>query len=186
VLLFDEVEKAHPDVFNLMLQMLDDGRLTDGQGRLVDFKNTIIILTSNLGSPLLLDNDDIEVVRPQIEVLLREHFRPEFLNRIDETILFHRLDKAELTKIISLQINKLQDRLRSVKIELNLTNAALNFVMERGYDAAFGARPLKRAVQQLLENPLATALLQGDFKEGDVITVEQENNKLLFKGPTGF
>jgi ATP-dependent Clp protease ATP-binding subunit ClpB len=180
VILFDEIEKAHPDVFNIMLQLLDDGRLTDGQGRLVDFRNTIIIMTSNIGSSFLLETENPESVREQIDLLLKSHFKPEFLNRIDETILFHRLTENDLRYIIDIQISKLKNRLAAKGITLQMEESAVNFIIASGYDPAFGARPLKRAVQNLLENILARKLLEGDFTEGDTISVRDKDGILYF------
>ncbi|MDR2159741.1 MAG: AAA family ATPase, partial [Treponema sp.] len=173
VILFDEIEKAHPEVFNVFLQILDDGRLTDGQGRVVDFKNVIIVMTSNLGSDLILgakENSDIKT--PLLE-LLKQSFRPEFLNRIDETVIFNRLGKAEIGRIVDIQIRRLQERLGERKISLSLSAGAKELLAERGYDPLFGARPLKRSIQAELENPLAKAIIAGKIKEGDSITADR-------------
>jgi ATP-dependent Clp protease ATP-binding subunit ClpB len=172
VVLFDEIEKAHPDVFNVLLQLLDEGRLTDGQGRVVDFKNCLVIMTSNLGGDVIQAAKNVEDAREAIGELLKATFKPEFLNRIDETILFNRLGKAEIGKIVDIQAGILADRLRERKIELSVTPKAKAFIAEAGYDPQFGARPLKRAVQNLVQNPLAKAVLAGDFNEGDTVVVD--------------
>jgi len=176
VLLLDEVEKAHPDVFNILLQVLDDGRITDSQGRTVDFRNTVIVMTSNIGSEHILDasGDDDKYERMQLRVLdgLRSHFRPEFLNRVDDIILFHTLSRSELRQIIGIQIKRVQNLLADQKISLELSPAAQDHLVEVGYDPVYGARPLKRAIQRELENPLATKLLENTFTEGDTIMVD--------------
>jgi ATP-dependent Clp protease ATP-binding subunit ClpB len=173
VILFDEIEKAHPEVFNVFLQILDDGRLTDGQGRVVDFKNVIIIMTSNLGSDLILETQNLESIRNSLMELLKQSFRPEFLNRIDETVIFNRLGKNEISKIIDIQLALLEKRLAVRKITLKLTNAAKAMIAERGYDPLFGARPLKRTIQADLENPLAKLVIAGKIKEGDTVTADE-------------
>ncbi len=173
VVLFDEIEKAHPDVFNVLLQVLDDGRLTDGQGRIVDFKNTIIIMTSNLGSDLILEADTDEKMRSAksgVDALLKATFRPEFLNRIDETVMFARLDKSCIAGIVRIQLGRVSARLESRRIRLSFDDSALEFLAEKGYDPAFGARPVKRAVQTYVENPLARELLEGKYHDGDSVT----------------
>ncbi|MCR4632410.1 MAG: AAA family ATPase, partial [Treponema sp.] len=183
VILFDEVEKAHPDVFNVLLQVLDDGRLTDGQGRLVDFKNTIIIMTSNLGSDLILDaenNGGIDAVKEKMNNLLRQTFRPEFLNRIDEIVMFQQLGKEHISSIIQLQLDRVSERLADRKITLNFDQSALDFLCEKGYDPTMGARPVKRAIQTYVENTLARELLGGTILEGDTIKVHSEGGKLIF------
>ncbi|MDR3130231.1 MAG: ATP-dependent chaperone ClpB [Treponema sp.] len=172
VILFDEIEKAHPEVFNVFLQILDDGRLTDGQGRVVNFKNVIIIMTSNLGSDLILSAGKEEDLRVSLIELLKQSFRPEFLNRIDETVIFNRLGKNEIGKIVDIQFRRLASRLAERKIALRLTQAAGDFLAERGYDPLFGARPLKRTLQAELENPLAKAVIAGTIKEGDAVTAD--------------
>ncbi len=176
VILFDEIEKAHHDVFNVLLQVLDDGRLTDGHGRTIDFKNTIIVMTSNIGSDRLQALSDSGAAEIEIEAALKEilkqHFRPEFLNRVDETIVFHRLTRENMKSIAEIQVNLLRRRLADRKIELNVTDAALDKLAAEGYDPAFGARPLKRLIQQYIENPLAKRILAGDFAEGDRVTVD--------------
>ncbi|AFZ51729.1 ATP-dependent chaperone ClpB [Dactylococcopsis salina] len=185
VILFDEIEKAHPDVFNIMLQILDDGRLTDSQGRVVDFKNTIIIMTSNIGSDLILDvsGDDSRYDEMYNRVMgaMRENFRPEFLNRIDEIIIFHALQKAQLREIVRLQTQYLEDRLSEQKLSLKLSQEALDYLAEIGYDPVYGARPLKRAVQRYVETPIAKSLLRGEFSEGDSLLGDVEDERLTFK-----
>jgi len=184
VVLFDEIEKAHPDVFNILLQILDDGRLTDSQGRTVDFRNSVIIMTSNIGSTYILEHtgDDRAVVEAQVTNALRQHFRPEFLNRIDDIIIFRPLGKSEIEHIIELQLKKLERLLADRKLTLELTPEAREVLATEGYDPAFGARPLKRAIQRLLQNPLALAVLEGRFSEGDHIIVERDpKGELTFK-----
>ncbi|GHV06434.1 chaperone protein ClpB [Spirochaetia bacterium] len=181
VILFDEIEKAHPEVFNVFLQILDDGRLTDGQGRVVDFKNVIIIMTSNLGSDLILEAKNTEEIKDGLMELLKQSFRPEFLNRIDETVIFNRLGKDEISKIVEIQAARLTARLEDRKINLKLTNEAKKFLAERGYDPMFGARPLKRTIQSELENPLAKLIIAGKIKEGDSITADSKDGGLHFK-----
>jgi ATP-dependent Clp protease ATP-binding subunit ClpB len=185
VILFDEIEKAHADVFNIMLQILDDGRLTDSQGRTVDFKNTIIIMTSNIGSQYILDiaGDDskYEEMRSRVMEAMRSNFRPEFLNRIDEIIIFHGLTKAQLQPIVRLQIQGLQNRLADQKLALKLSELAIDFLSELGYDPVYGARPLKRAIQRYLETLIAKAILRGEFQAGDTIFVDVEDERLTFK-----
>ena len=180
VVLFDEVEKAHPDVFNVLLQVLDDGRLTDGQGRIVDFKNTIIIMTSNLGSDLILEADTEEKlgeIRGRIDVLLKSTFRPEFLNRIDEMVMFRRLDKDCIQGIVRGQLKRVAHRLEDRRLHLEVSDEAISFLSEVGYDPLFGARPVKRAIQTYLENPLAKELLAGKFPEGSCIHVSAVDNE---------
>ncbi|MDJ0730600.1 MAG: ATP-dependent chaperone ClpB [Crocosphaera sp.] len=185
VILFDEIEKAHGDVFNIMLQILDDGRLTDSQGRVVDFKNTIIIMTSNIGSQYILDvaGDDTryDEMRSRVMEAMRNSFRPEFLNRIDEIIIFHSLQKDQLREIVKLQVQLLRSRLEDQKMSLKLADTALDFVADIGYDPVYGARPLKRAVQRYLETPIAKSILRGEFKAGDTIFVDVEDERLTFK-----
>jgi ATP-dependent Clp protease ATP-binding subunit ClpB len=179
--LFDEVEKAHGDVFNILLQVLDDGRLTDGQGRTVDFTNTIIILTSNLGSQYLsslTDHESVEKVEPQVMEVVRGHFRPEFLNRLDEIILFHRLAQDHMGPIVDIQIERVQQLLADRKIRLELTDGARAWLGRVGYDPVYGARPLKRAVQRYLQDPLADALLRGEVPDGSVVRVEEGEGML--------
>ena len=185
VVLFDEVEKAHPDVFNILLQVLDDGRITDSQGRTVDFKNTIIIMTSNIGSELILeiggDESRYEEMKSQVLAMLRHHFRPEFLNRVDELIIFHALTKEQIRQIVSLQMRRVEQLLADQQIEIVLTEEAKDYLAELGYDPVFGARPLKRVIQREIENPLATKLLDNEFLPGDRILVEVANERLIFR-----
>ena len=186
VILFDEVEKAHPDVFNVLLQVLDDGRLTDGQGRVVDFKNTIIIMTSNLGSNLILEagennETDSSKLKGEIDSLLKSTFRPEFLNRIDEIVMFNRLDRSCIGGIVKIQLERVTNRLEDRRIAIKFDDSAVNFIAEKGYDPAFGARPIKRAVQTWVENPLSKELLEGKFGEGSVINVSSDGKELIFK-----
>ncbi len=186
VILFDEIEKAHPDVFNVMLQILDDGRVTDSQGRTVDFKNSIIIMTSNIGSQYILDlaGDDTqyEEMRSRVMDAMRSSFRPEFLNRIDEIIIFHSLNRAELREIVKLQVQRLEKRLSDRKMSLKLSDSALDFLVEVGFDPVFGARPLKRAIQRELETQIAKAILRSEFNEGDTIFVDVgETERLEFR-----
>jgi ATP-dependent Clp protease ATP-binding subunit ClpB len=181
VVLFDEVEKAHADVFNVLLQVLDDGRLTDGQGRTVDFTNTLIILTSNLGSQYLAnlpDDATTESVEPQVMEVVRAHFRPEFLNRLDEIILFHRLGQAHMGPIVDIQVGRVQKLLTDRKVTLDLTDAAREWLGRVGYDPVYGARPLKRAVQKYLQDPLAEAILRGEVPDGSTVTVDDADGKL--------
>ncbi|QHV00339.1 ATP-dependent chaperone ClpB [Synechocystis sp. CACIAM 05] len=189
VILFDEIEKAHGDVFNVMLQILDDGRLTDAQGHVVDFKNTIIIMTSNLGSQYILDvaGDDsrYEEMRSRVMDVMRENFRPEFLNRVDETIIFHGLQKSELRSIVQIQIQSLATRLEEQKLTLKLTDKALDFLAAVGYDPVYGARPLKRAVQKYLETAIAKGILRGDYKPGETIVVDETDERLSFTSLRG-
>ncbi|MDQ2891409.1 MAG: ATP-dependent chaperone ClpB [Gemmatimonadota bacterium] len=184
VILFDEIEKAHPDVFNILLQILDDGRLTDSQGRTVDFKNTVIIMTSNVGSQYILENTgaDFDRVEEQVIAVLRQQFRPEFLNRVDDIIVFRPLGEEQITRIVDLQLNKLDLLLVDRKLTIELTPEAKHLLAREGYDAAFGARPLKRTIQRMLQNPLAMAVLEGRFTEGDTIRVSVDSaNKLVFE-----
>ena len=181
VILFDEIEKAHQDVFNVLLQLLDEGRLTDGQGRLVDFKNAIIIMTSNVGSDLILQAEDLEKVRPQIDVIMKQTFKPEFLNRIDEIITFRRLGKEHILRIVDIQLQNMKKRLEERKLEVNIDEKAKKFLSERGFDPAFGARPLKRTIQNLIQNELARYILEGTFSEGDTVAVSADNEGLTFK-----
>ena len=188
VILFDEIEKAHPDVFNIMLQIFDDGRLTDSKGKTVDFKNTIIILTSNIGSNLILDNalkgmmgnSNREQLKEEITQKLREYFKPEFLNRIDETIFFNALTMEDLSKIVDIQIKYLKELLKDRKIELNITQEAKEHLALQGYNPMYGARPLKRTIRQLIENPLSKLLLQGKFQDGDKIKIDFKNDEIIF------
>ncbi|MGB5916236.1 MAG: AAA family ATPase, partial [Phormidesmis sp.] len=186
VVLLDEVEKAHADVFNILLQVLDDGRITDSQGRTVDFRNTVIVMTSNIGSEHILDvaGDDEQFEEMETRVLgaLRSHFRPEFLNRIDDTILFHALTKKELRSIVTIQLKRIFRLLADQKIGLEMSEAAIDFVADKGYDPAYGARPLKRAIQRELENPIATLILENSFTEGSTLKISMSKaTGLTFK-----
>src|SRR5690606_6026726 len=185
VILFDEVEKAHPDVFNVLLQVLDDGRLTDGQGRTVDFKNTVIILTSNLGSEHLAKaegEESDEVTRHQVMEVVRASFRPEFLNRLDEVILFRRLSRANMAGIVDIQLARLRRLLEDRKIELKLDDAARRWLADAGYDPVYGARPLKRVIQRQLQNPLASLILEGEIRDGSVVNVSAGAKGLTIQG----
>ena len=178
VILFDEIEKAHPDVFNVLLQMLDDGRLTDGQGRTVNFRNTVVIMTSNLGSHYFAQISSIDVLRERIMEEVRGHFRPEFLNRVDEIIIFHQLSKENIINIVDIQLNLLAERLEKIGYNLEVTTVAKALLADRGFDPVYGARPLKRAIQKMLENPLSTAILDGKYKSGDTIRVGVDGDSL--------
>jgi ATP-dependent Clp protease ATP-binding subunit ClpB len=182
VILFDEIEKAHPEVFNVMLQLLDDGRLTDGHGRTVDFKNTVVIMTSNIGSQFIQDyqNDEPEM-RRRVTEAMRQHFRPEFLNRVDDTIIFHPLDAEVLKKIVGMQVALVQHRLADRKIAIELTDPARELLAEEGFDMVYGARPLKRVIQRDVLNPLASKILSGEVKEGSRVRVDAEGRKLVFR-----
>src|SRR5207249_744346 len=184
VILFDEIEKAHRDVFNVLLQVLDDGRLTDGQGRTVDFKNTVIVMTSNIGSQQIQEMTGKRAEEWEIEAavkdMLKQYFRPEFLNRIDETIVFHPLSKEQLTKIVDVQLNQLRKRLASRNLRLEVSAEAEKLIADEGYDPVYGARPLKRVIQQRIENPLASRILRGEFAEGDTIRIDIDSAKREF------
>jgi len=181
VVLFDEIEKAHPEVFNVLLQVLDDGRLTDGQGRVVDFRNTILIMTSNLGSQYILDVAEVnEEVERRVREVLRQHFRPEFLNRVDEIVVFHALDRAQLRQIVDIQLARLRGLLKDRQITIELTDKAKDIVVAEGYDPAFGARPLKRVIQHKIADPLATDILLGKVQSGDHLLVDAIGDKLTF------
>jgi ATP-dependent Clp protease ATP-binding subunit ClpB len=183
VILFDEIEKAHHDVFNVLLQVLDDGRLTDSQGRTVDFKNTVLIMTSNIGSPQILEAQQRRASYDEVCTLvmaeLREHFRPEFLNRVDETVVFHPLETEQLTKIVEIQLERLRARLTERRISLSVTPAALRYLGERGYDPVYGARPLKRLIQQEIETPMARQLVKGELRDGDTATVDLKGQQIV-------
>jgi ATP-dependent Clp protease ATP-binding subunit ClpB len=185
VILFDEIEKAHPDVFNIMLQILDDGRLTDSQGRTVDFRNSVVIMTSNIGSQYILDlagdDEKYDLMRDRVMEAMRANFRPEFLNRVDELIIFHSLRQEQLREIVKLQVQRLEKRLSDRKMSLVLSPAALDWIAQVGYDPVYGARPLKRAIQKELETPIAKGILRGDFVDGDRIYTDVENERLVFK-----
>jgi len=185
VILFDEVEKAHEDVFNVLLQVLDDGRLTDGQGRTVDFRNTIIVLTSNLGSEILAaqpDGEDLAMAYKGVMEMVRQHFRPEFLNRLDEIVLFRRLQRADMSTIVTIQLGRLRQLLEGRKIGLELDAPARDWLAAEGYDPVYGARPLKRVIQRSLQNPLAGLILEGAIKDGEVIHVSADHNGLVING----
>jgi len=185
VILFDEIEKAHPDVFNVLLQVLDDGRLTDGQGHTVDFRNTLIVMTSNLGADFLVnqpEGQDTDAVRDQVMGVVRAAFRPEFLNRVDEIILFHRLKKSEMTRIVDIQMTRLQKLLDERKITIALDGSAREWLAEKGWDPAYGARPLKRAIQKAVQDPLAEMILAGTIKDGEKVTVSTGKQGLTFNG----
>jgi ATP-dependent Clp protease ATP-binding subunit ClpB len=183
VLLLDEVEKAHPDVFNVLLQVLDDGRLTDGQGRTVDFKNTVIVMTSNLGSQMIMQmaGQPAEDIKDAVWGEVKQHFRPEFLNRIDETVVFHALDQKHIENIAKIQLKLLQDRLEKLEMRLDVSPAALAELAKVGFDPVFGARPLKRAIQQRIENPVSKLILQGRFGPKDVIPVNVDGGEFSFE-----
>jgi ATP-dependent Clp protease ATP-binding subunit ClpB len=182
VVLFDEIEKAHPDVFNVLLQILDDGRLTDGQGRTVDFRSTVLIMTSNLGGQLIQEMSDrpFDEVRDAVMAVLRDHFRPEFLNRVDDIIVFKPLSLEQLGAIVDIQLQRLQKRLDERKMTLVVTDAARKLLIERGWDPVYGARPLKRAIQRLVQDPMAMMLLEGKFSEGDTVEVDVKGGELVF------
>jgi ATP-dependent Clp protease ATP-binding subunit ClpB len=189
VVLFDEIEKAHPEVLNVLLQVLDDGRLTDGKGRTVDFRQSVIIMTSNIGSHYIAEQAqqahqrDLKLdegTRRQIMEALREHFRPEFLNRVDDIIIFHPLGREHIEQIIDIQLRRLMQRLEERKIMVELTPTAKAQLIEEGYDPVYGARPLKRVIQRRILDPLAMRVLQGDFREGDVIRVDAAGGELTF------
>jgi ATP-dependent Clp protease ATP-binding subunit ClpB len=185
VILFDEIEKAHPDVFNVLLQVLDDGRLTDGQGHTVDFRNTLIVMTSNLGSEYLAnqpEGQDTDAVRDQVMAVVRANFRPEFLNRIDEIILFHRLKRSEMTKIVDIQMARLAKLLEDRKITLELEPSAREWLADKGWDPAYGARPLKRVIQKSVQDPLAEMILSGSIKDGEKVVVSVGKQGLTFNG----
>jgi len=183
VVLLDEIEKAHTDVFNILLQVLDDGRLTDGHGRTVDFKNTVIIMTSNLGSDLIQElstDEDYAKMKAAVMEVVGSRFRPEFINRIDDAIVFHPLAQEHIRAITEIQLQQLQVRLTDRDIKLEFSDAALNKLSEAGFDPVYGARPLKRTIQELIENPLAQALLSGDIKTGDKIDIDLIEDKINF------
>ena len=185
VVLFDEIEKAHPDVFNVLLQVLDDGRLTDGQGHTVDFRNTLIIMTSNLGADYLVnrpDGQDTDAVRDQVMAVVRSAFRPEFLNRVDEIILFHRLKRTEMGRIVDIQMVRLQKLLDDRKITLVLEPSARDWLADKGWDPAYGARPLKRVIQKSVQDPLAEMILAGTVKDGETVNVSGDKLGLTFNG----
>jgi ATP-dependent Clp protease ATP-binding subunit ClpB len=186
VILFDEIEKAHHDVFNVLLQILDDGRLTDGQGRIVDFKNTVIIMTSNIGSQHILeykgktDSEAYERMKGAVLAEMQHHFRPEFLNRVDEIVVFHSLTEADLKKILDIQLNRLRSRLSERQIEIELTPQAASHLALMGYDPVYGARPLKRAIQKYLETPLGRRILSGEIRDGDKVIVDWKSGDFTY------
>ena len=182
VILFDEVEKAHPDVFNVLLQVLDDGRMTDGQGRTVDFKNTVIVMTSNLGSQMIqqMSGSDYSVVKLAVMGEVKTHFRPEFVNRIDEIVVFHALSQAHIAGIARIQLKYLEKRMARLDMALEVSDEALASIAEAGFDPVFGARPLKRAIQERIENPLAKQILEGKFCAKDRIRVQAVKGGLSF------
>jgi len=184
VILLDEVEKAHPDVFNILLQVLEDGRLTDGQGRTVDFRNTVIIMTSNLGSQIIQDlagEENYDMMKEAVMSIVSTQFRPEFINRIDDIVVFHPLGKVQIARIAKFQVERLRQRLQERDLDLHLTESTLDFIANAGYDPLYGARPLKRALQQRIENPLAQAILSGQFKAGETIIVETTDEEITFR-----
>jgi ATP-dependent Clp protease ATP-binding subunit ClpC len=192
--LFDEIEKAHPDVMHLLLQILEEGKITDSLGRKIDFRNTIIIMTSNVGAELLKkqtimgfgapkDSHDYETMREKILEETKRVFKPEFLNRLDETIVFHSLGKEELLRIVDLESDKVLARIKAKEIHVELSESAKDFLIEKGYDPQYGARPMRRAVERYLEDPLAEELLRGNVKPGETVEVVAENGKLVFRSP---
>ena len=183
VILLDEVEKAHPDVFNVLLQVLDDGRLTDGQGRTVDFRNTVIVMTSNIGSHQIqsMASEPYEAIKAVVWEELKDSFRPEFLNRIDEVVVFHGLDNKHIANIARIQLARLEQRLSTQEMHLQVSEGALEKIAESGFDPVFGARPLKRAIQQMIENPLSKRILEGEFAAEDTILLDREGDELVFK-----
>jgi ATP-dependent Clp protease ATP-binding subunit ClpB len=185
VILFDEIEKAHPDVFNVLLQVLDDGRLTDGQGHTVDFRNTLIVMTSNLGAEILVnqpEGQDTDAVKDAVMAIVKASFRPEFLNRVDEIILFHRLKRSEMSRIVDIQITRLGKLLEERKITLKLEPSAREWLADKGYDPAYGARPLKRVIQKALQDPLAEMILAGTVKDGEQVVISAGKQGLAFNG----
>ena len=181
VVLFDEIEKAHPDVFNILLQVLEDGMVTDSQGRHVNFKNTIIIMTSNIGSQMILDaKENDSSLKDELLKELHRYFRPEFLNRVDETLIFHRLSKEDIRSIVDIQLGLFGVRLGAEGVALEVSNAAKDLLADEGYDPAFGARPLKRAVIRLIETPVSRLILQGEYPENSTLTIDADDGKLVF------
>ena len=182
MVLFDEIEKAHKEVFNVLLQLLDDGRLTDGKGRTVDFRNTVVIMTSNLGNELWMTHggEDRQVTRDQVTAVLQAHFRPEFLNRIDEIVVFHPLTREHIGQIVDIQLRRVVQLLKERGFALEVSEAAREYLADVGYDPDFGARPLKRAIQRQLQDPLALAILSGEFQEGQLIRVDRAGDGLSF------
>ena len=183
--MFDEIEKAHPDVFNVLLQVLDDGRLTDGQGRTVDFRNVLIIMTSNLGAEFLVmqkDGEDSSTVHAEVMQIVRGHFRPEFLNRVDEIILFHRLRREDMGSIVDIQFGRLAKLLEDRKITLDLDSKGRQWLADKGYDPSYGARPLKRVIQKNVQDPLAEMILGGDVRDGETVRVTSTREGLSVAG----
>ena len=182
VVLFDEIEKAHPEVFNLLLQILDDGRLTDGHGRTVDFRNTVIIMTSNLGSQLIteLEDKDYQIIKERVMDVLKASFKPEFLNRIDDIIIFHPLTREHMKGVVDIQIERLRALLKDRKLNIEITEPAREWLAREGYDPAYGARALKRLIQREIQDPLSMKILAGEFHEGDTIVVELVDGKIGF------
>ncbi|NBQ70975.1 MAG: AAA family ATPase, partial [Nitrosomonadaceae bacterium] len=187
VILLDEVEKAHPDVFNVLLQVLDDGRMTDGQGRTVDFKNTVIVMTSNLGSQMIqeMSGNDYQVIKQAVMGEVKTYFRPEFINRIDEVVVFHALDQKHIESIAKIQLQYLEARLAKLEMKLEVSDAALSSISQAGFDPVFGARPLKRAIQTQIENPLAKEILEGKFVAKDTIKVDLSDDAIRFTRVSG-
>ncbi len=184
LLLLDEIEKAHPDVFNILLQVFDDGRLTDGHGRTVDFRNTVIVMTSNLGSEQIQKmaaTSNYDEMRETVLEVVSSHFRPEFINRIDDLVVFHNLQRDQIKDIAKIQVLHVHERLREQDIELEVTEAAMELIANTGFDPVYGARPLKRAIQTQLETPLANEILVGNFTPGSKVIVDKENNSLIFR-----
>jgi ATP-dependent Clp protease ATP-binding subunit ClpA len=189
VILFDEIEKAHPEIFNIMLQIFDDGRLTDSKGKTVDFKNTLIILTSNIGSDIILENTvksmlsekEYDNLKEEIESIMKAHFKPEFLNRIDETVFFKALSMQDLSKITDIQIKYLENLLKEQEITMKITDEAKDFIAREGFNPQYGARPLKRTIMQLVENPLAKIILKGEIKNGDTAVIDTDDEKIIIK-----
>jgi len=180
VILFDEIEKAHPEVFNVLLQLLDDGRLTDGQGRTVDFRSTVVIMTSNLGSELWGQEDLNGTTEEKVRDLMVRHFRPEFINRIDEIIIFHHLGMEELTQIVRIQLERVAARLKEAGYDIQVTDEAAAWLARVGYEPVYGARPLKRAIQREVQDPLSMKILAGDFKPGDTIVLDAGDSGIVF------
>ncbi|MCZ6853954.1 MAG: AAA family ATPase, partial [Gammaproteobacteria bacterium] len=184
LILLDEIEKAHPDVFNILLQVMDDGRLTDGHGRTVDFRNTVLVMTSNLGSEAiqaLTEAGDIHAIKNTVMGVVAQHFRPEFINRVDDIVVFHPLSKDDVRQIAGIQLNILRERLREQELGINLTDQAVTDLVEEGYDPVYGARPLKRVIRKRIENPLASRLLSGEFSSGDIIEVDVDDGRFVFE-----
>jgi ATP-dependent Clp protease ATP-binding subunit ClpB len=189
VVLFDEIEKAHPDVFNIMLQIFDDGRLTDSKGRTVDFKNTVIIMTSNIGSDIILEDSlnaslnggNFDETKEKVNAIMREKFKPEFLNRVDETIFFKALNLQQLSAIVDIQMEHLRTLLKDHNISFDITKDAKEFLATRGFNPVYGARPLKRVIRQLVENPLSKLILAQKFIDGDHLTIDVKNDELIFE-----